>query len=125
MRIATLDLFDETIQGTTTTWYTPGSTYDALALGDVIAATAAVFNVQNSPTLTIQIEHSADGKNWNNLMTSPEVSQAISTLSNTALYFTNAAPTLGLARFRIQLSATGTNSTCQCRLKIAATTRST
>lgn len=121
MRVSTLSLFDETISGTSTIWYTPASTYDALGRGDGFAFAAAVYSVTATTTLTVQVEHSADGQNWIN-RSSAEINQSIANASNTAIVATvdGALPVLlHLVRLRVQLS--GTNP--QCRLKLTATTR--
>lgn len=48
-------------------------------LGSVDALTVGGYaqGVNNSTTLTVQIEHSFDGIRWSNRNTSPEVSQAV------------------------------------------------
>jgi hypothetical protein len=123
MRIATLTLFDETISGTSTIWYTPASTYEALGRGDTFAVAAAVYNVTGTPTLAVRVEHSADGQNWvNRVASGPEINQVITGASNTV--FTAAVDgmlpvLLSLVRLRVQLSG----ATPQCRLKLTATTR--
>ena len=125
MRIATLTLFDETISGTSTTWYTPASSYDALGKGDTFAFAAAVYNVTGSPTLTVQVEHSADGQNWLNYhaISGPEINQSLTTASSNTLFTAQAdgmnPVLLSLVRLRVQLSG----ATPQCRLKLTATTR--
>ena len=124
MRIGTLTLFDETISGTSTLWYTPASTYDVLGRGDLFAFGATVYNVTGvTPTLTVQVEHSADGQNWTNRVTSPEIGPTnIANASNTMQVgaIDGWQPVmLHFVRLRMQLGGTSR----QRRLKLTATTR--
>lgn len=124
MRVANLQLFDEIISGTGTAsvYYTPSSTYEPLGRGDIMCFSAVVYNATGAgATLSVQVEHSADGRNWLNVNTSAEVTQAV---SGNQMFVANPHSAnhllLHFVRLRTQFTA-GTSP--QCRLRLAATTR--
>jgi hypothetical protein len=123
MRVGTFNLFDETISGTANTWLTPNETWEPLGRGDLVAFSASVYNVTGSPTpsLSVQVEHSADGQNWTTANASPEINGTIA--SNTVLngkVYAGLPVLLHFVRLRVQMTGT---APVQCRLKLAATTR--
>lgn len=124
MRVANLQLFDEIISGTATTsvYYTPTNTYEPLGRGDVMCFSAVVYNATGAgATLSVQVEHSADGQNWVNVNPSAEISQAV---AGNQMFVANPHTAnrllLHFVRLRAQFTA---GTTPQCRLRLAATTR--
>jgi hypothetical protein len=122
MRKFTLVAFDDIIFGTGTNWYTSASFNDELGSADGLVLHAAPSFVSGTaPTLTCQIEHSANGRNWVNAQTTAEIN---------GLGLTNYIPLEGkLSMFspvllnfvRVRISMGGTAP--QCRLCIYVTGR--
>jgi hypothetical protein len=114
-------VFDENINTVGPVWKSSDEFNDALGAGDTLAIQAYVTVVSGTtPTLTVQVEHSADGQNWSLGPT------ALSTgiVSNTAyagsvLSSASYVP-LGYVRLRVTLGGT----TPACRARITVTTRS-
>jgi hypothetical protein len=73
-----------------------------------------------SPTLTVQIEHSADRARWLNQAASPEFSGAIADGSGFLVDTANNVPGLNYSRLRIALGGTSP----ACHLEIYAMGRS-
>lgn len=123
MRVSTLKLFDETISGTATTWYTPSETYDPLGRGDMFTFAAAVYNVTGGPNLNVQVEHSSDGQNWVSPNgTVPEISSVPITSNQVLVRQRDGVSPVLLSFVRLKAwLAAGTSP--QCRLKLTATTR--
>lgn len=120
MRVFNLDVFDEGISGTSTTWYTPARLNDKLGTADVFAIMAYVTTVSGtSPTLTVQTQHSADGQNWLSVG-SAEISTGIA--GNTVYYGQDNYTPVHLAFVRLKINLGGTSP--QCRLKLSVTGRS-
>src|SRR5690606_39030042 len=113
-------VFDETIVGTATTWYTSEEFQPLLMRGDGFAVQACTAKVGgSSPTLTVHAEHSEDQEHW--VPTgSPQINGAIS--SNGSLGGIEAGifeTLMSFLRFRIQLG--GMNP--RCTLKVYVTMR--
>ena len=83
---------------------------------------AVVYNATGSgATLSVQVEHSADGHNWVNVNASAEINQSVSgNQMVVANPHSNNQLLLQFVRLRAQFTA-GTGP--QCRLRLAATTR--
>jgi hypothetical protein len=124
MRVANLQLFDEIISGTGTAsvYYTPSSSYDPLGRGDVMCFSAVVYNATGAgAALSIQVEHSADGRNWVNVNPAAEISQAV---AGNQMFVANPHNANRLLLHFVRLRAQFTAGTApQCRLRLAATTR--
>src|SRR5437762_10250837 len=121
MRVATLQLFDENISGTGNVWYTTTETFEPLGRGDLMCFSASIFNASGSPTLTVQVEHSADGQNWLAMNILPEVNAAV--VSNQVLIGNpnvSGLMFLHFVRMKIQFTA---GASPQCRLRLGATIR--
>lgn len=119
MRILNVLAFDEVIDGTSSTWYTPAELNDTLGAADYLGLQAFAMGVSGTtPTLTIAIEHSANNVNWVALAGTPELN-AVSIASNTSYLGATTSPGFGSMRARITLGGT----TPQCRLKLFITGR--
>jgi hypothetical protein len=121
MRVATLDLFDDSIAGTGFTWYSRPDTYQALGRADSFVFQATVYNVTGTtPGLIVQVEHSADAQNWVSAVATPEITTSV--VSNNSYQGSKDGISPVLLEFiRLRISLTGTSP--QCRLKLTATTR--
>lgn len=122
MQIFNTVVFDESLSGTGTTWYSDADYSDTLGQCDSLAIEARTTAVSGtSPTLTVQVEHSADAQNWLSLAGTAEINaQAIA--NDAAIVPVIGGPTvipLGFVRLRVTLGGT----TPACRLKIHATGR--
>ncbi len=106
-------VFDENLSGTSN-WYTSDVYSAVLASADYLRLIGLATQVTGTgPTVTIVLEHSADGQTW----------VAASTLVNAAALSNNLTVTaqsveelLGLARLRITLG--GTSPTCRLRVGV-------
>ncbi len=114
-------VFDDTINGTAGVWYTPTTLNDDLGRADALTVQAVTTGVSGtSPTLTVVIEHSGDGRIWATAAT--PISAA--SMTNGATYagrigFNSAA----LMQFvRLKITMAGTNPAG--RVKLYATGRS-
>lgn len=119
MTVFSGEVFDDSVAGSLTVWYTSAAHNDVLGSGDVLAVQATVQNLSGtSPSLTVQVEHSADGKDWIGAG-----SAIISTLvANNATYYGSrqAWPALlGFVRLKVSLGG----SSPRCRLKLYACSR--
>lgn len=130
MRAFTISAFDEILIGTATTWYTSADYNALLGSADWIGLYAVTSSANGtSPTLTCQIEHSGDARNWVTLLTGTTTEidhQPISTSQETALASPQSpAETLldpVMLRFvRVKMFLGGTAP--QCRLKLYITGR--
>lgn len=121
MRLSNVLVFDENIKDAGPIWRTSDEFNDALGAGDILAIQASVTNVTgSSPTLTVDVEHCADGQNWK--LGTTAISGAIA--SDTA-YVGILAPSssfvpLGYVRLKITLGGTSP----ACRARITVTSRS-
>lgn len=113
--------FDDFISGTATTWYTPSELNDLLGRGDNLTLHAATTAVSGTgPTLTCQVEHSANGEDWS-AAGSPAQINAVS-ISNDGAYGGSidglgGVPLLGFVRIRVTLG--GTSPSCRLKLHVA------
>ena len=65
MRAFTILAFDDIIEGTATAWYTSATFDDQLGSADGLGLQTITTDVSGvSPTLTCQVQTSADGKHW-------------------------------------------------------------
>lgn len=130
MKALTLVLFDDSISGTGVVWYSPDEYSEELGEHDQIGVHAAVSNVSGTlPTLTVNVEHSADGQNWltargyapwGSAQGLPEISTAIGPNATYSGSDTGLDPVLlGFVRLKVTLGGTGP----KCRLKLAVTCR--
>jgi hypothetical protein len=121
MRLSNVMVFDENIKDTSGVWRSSDDFNDALGAGDILAVQASVTNVSGtSPTLTVGVEHSADGQNW---ITGPDAI-SIGIVNNTG-YAGSVEPSalyvpLGYVRLKITLGGTSP----ACRARITVTSRS-
>lgn len=120
MRIVNIEIFDEIISGTGTTWYSPAELNHKLGAADVFAVQATTTMVLGGfPTVTVQGQHSADDQNW--IATpSPEINWFMSE-GSTIIGGQTASSVLLLANLRFAISLGGTSP--QCRLKLWFTGR--
>src|SRR5687768_14851843 len=116
-------VFDKSISGTGNTWYTSAEFHDSLGRGDELAIHAVTTGVSGLfPTVTCQVETSANGKDWYNAQGAAEINGGV--ISNDATLEGGVAILfVVLQRFvRVRVALGGT--TPACRLKIYATGRS-
>jgi hypothetical protein len=120
MRTVTALVFDETIVGTGTTWYTSEEFQPLLMQGDGFAVQACTKKVSgDSPTLTVQAEHSEDQEHWIETA-APQITGAISSNGSLGGIEHGIFQTLmSFLRFRIQLGGTDP----RCTLKLYVTMR--
>jgi hypothetical protein len=120
MRVYNLQVFDDTISGTSTTWYSNGDFNRSLGAADELALAAHVASVSGtSPTLTVQVEHCADGVSWRS---TPSAEISAGALTNDVVLVgmrTTATVLLPFVRMKITLGGT----TPACRLKLYVTGR--
>lgn len=121
MKALQLTLFDDTLSGTSATWYSPSQFNDELGKHDVIAIAAAVTEVSgSSPTLSVAVEGSSDGEHWvpTGAGGNPNISTVISA-NNTYFASTGMAVLPAFIRLSATLGGTGP----ACRLKLSVTCR--
>lgn len=120
MREFTVQVFDETITGTSTTWYTSATFNDLLGSADELIVHAVADGVSGTvPTLTVGVDHSCNGIDWINVGWTASTLTG-QTLANDTTYYgffpTFFPPLLTYARLRVFLGGT----TPSCRLKVFA-----
>jgi hypothetical protein len=132
MRIFNQLVFDGYVNGTTAVYSNP-ALYDLLGATDQLSVTGYTAQVtvgSGTPTLTVQVEHSADSIRWINRNTAAEIAAAtLSTSTETPVQGhdgnPNTRPTLGFARLRIALGTlAGSSPAGQVRLWVIGRDRS-
>jgi hypothetical protein len=104
-------VLDETISGTSSTWYSSADFNELLGQADRLGVSAVVGDVSGSnPSLRVRVDHSADGEHWSEL--GPEINTEITSNTTYMMAFEGG---LALLRFRVMFAG-GTNP--QCRLKL-------
>jgi hypothetical protein len=127
MRIFNQLVFDGYVNGSAAVFSNPAF-YDLLGSTDQLSITGYTAQVGGtSPTLTVQVEHSADSIRWVNRNATAEISAAaLSTSQETPVQGhdgnPNNRPTLGFARLRIVLG--GSSPAGQVRLWVIGRDRS-
>src|SRR6266487_3505065 len=111
MKRFTALVFDDTIH-TTTSVYTSHAHNDVLGSADKLCIQAVADEIANvtSPTLTVAIEQSADGRFWTPKNGTPEISAASTPSGATTPLVGNDAgttPSLCLIRLKLTLGGTG------------------
>lgn len=117
-------VFDNIVSGTTTTWYTPARFDDPLGLGDELSVHAITTGVGGTgPTLTCQVETSANGKDWYSPHgLTPEIN-GLGIANDTVLEGSVSIFDIVLQKFvRVRIVLGGNGPVC--RLKLYATGRS-
>ncbi len=105
-----IKVFDGVIMGSAASYTLPDYN-QPLGTGDRIVIQALADQVTGtSPTITVQVEHGGDQRNWVNKNGTAEINAA--SLSATAVtsavgYEPGTNPSLGYVRLRIQLGGTG------------------
>ena len=122
MKRFTALVFDETIH-TTTPVYTSNAHNDVLGSADKLCIQAVVDEVANitSPTLTVAIEHSADGRFWIQKNTPPEIDAASTPTGGTTPLVGSdqgGVPSLCLVRLRLTLGGTGGTPAAHVRVHV-------
>jgi hypothetical protein len=121
MRKLTLMVFNDFVQGATAV-YTPSEHNEALGTYDRLAFQVVVDSVNATGNITVQIEHSGDGRNWLNKNGTAEINATAinaGATNNLSGYDSGAAPLLGLVRLRVQLGGAAT----QANVKVHAVAR--
>jgi hypothetical protein len=124
MRLATYLVFDQSIAGLATTYYSSAQLHRQLGEADAYAVQAYTTNVSGGPTLKVQPEYSADGQNWL-AVAPPDISTTIS--SGTSVAGTNLGVTTNMptAYVRLAISFTaGASPSCNLKLFFTGHTRS-
>jgi hypothetical protein len=109
MQAFNIKAFDDVIHSNTAV-YTTAELNDFLAKVDKLALMAVTDQVTGVTNLTVQIEHSADGRNWVNKNGTAEIpATAISTTATTVLTGSDSgsSPSLGFVRLKLTLSLAG------------------
>lgn len=109
MRMLNTLAFDEYVQPTATAFYTPASQNDNLGRYDQLGLQVITDNANAAGSITAQIEHSADGRNWINKNGTAEVNGATVATGQTNVAAgsdTGSSPSLGFVRVRVQLTTT-------------------
>ncbi|APR86500.1 Hypothetical protein A7982_11849 [Minicystis rosea] len=113
MRTYTKTVFNDFVVGTGST-YTTSEHNKLLGSAGKIAFQVVGDQVSGtSPTLTLQIEHSSDGRNWSNRSGTAEINaQSLSSSATNVLFASDAGatPLLGFVRLRIALGGTSPNA---------------
>jgi hypothetical protein len=101
-------VFDDFISGAGTVVYTRPDFYDKLGSVDKLALFAVSDQVTTNGTLTVRIEHSADGVNWIAKSSgAAEIAAADLTAGSTEVaygYDPGTSPTLGLVRLSLTIA---------------------
>ena len=122
MRKFNILVWDDFIAGAGTVVYTRPELNDRLADPDQLGLCAVTDQVTGaSGSISVQIQHSADGINWTNKNTTAEINAAsLSTTATNVAYGSDsgATPSLGLVRLKITLT-----TATQAHLKLWATGR--
>lgn len=109
MRIFSQLVFDDFIMGTESV-YTAEQYNDGMGLADQFAIQAVADQVSGTtPTLTVQIQHSNDQRNWVDKSGTAEINaQSLSASATTVKVGTDSGstPTLGYRRLKITLGGT-------------------
>jgi len=116
-------VFDNTISGTAGTWYSPCVYDEVLGSADLIILMVHPMGVSGtSPTITCRLEHSADGRKWNQVNATAEIN-AQALVTDSAIGGTGVAETITpyLRFVRVKITLGGTSPST--RLKIYATGR--
>src|SRR6185503_12598294 len=99
-------VFDDVINGTSTTWYSPVSLNDRLGRGDYFGVQASVTGLTGtSPTMTVQLQHSGDNQNWVSTA-APEISTSI---ANDTSYAGSRSGIVFMNFVRVAIALGGTN----------------
>jgi hypothetical protein len=112
MRRFTTTVFEDFVVGATSTSpvYTATDFNKTLGSVDRLAFQVVADQVSGTtPTFTLQIEHSGDGRNWLSKAGTPEVNaQGLSTSAASVFiaYDAGTTPSLGFIRFKIFLAGT-------------------
>lgn len=129
MRRSNLLVFNDVVLTTNTIW-TADELAPTLARYDQLVIFAVADNIPAPGTVTIQIQHSADGRNWINKSDyatgstggpgTPELSGGVSTATPYVKgYDYGLNPSLNLVRLQIQVEA----ALVGCRLRVYVTAR--
>ena len=74
MRAFNIQVFDDIIANTTSTWYSSAEFSDLMGSADALAVAAVANSVSGTaPQLTVAAEHSCDGQNWREIMGTPQI----------------------------------------------------
>lgn len=120
MRLTNIDIFDEVLTGSGTTWYTPTRLNDTLGAADAFAVQATTTLVSGTlPTLTVQAQHSSDDQNW---LATPSAEISTGIAEGGSYVGAQTVSSVGLlANVRFAITLGGTSP--QCRLKLSFTGR--
>jgi hypothetical protein len=120
MRKFNVQVFDEIITGTGTSWYTSTEFNEPLGSADLLTLQAITTLVAGtSPTLTIAAEHSADGANFVEYPSAVFGPTAIASEGTYDSLFGYGEPLLPRVRFKLTLG--GTTPACRVRLWVTGT----
>lgn len=116
MRSFTTLAFDECIAGTTGAWYTPAANNETFGLADSVLLQTITTDVSGTATLTCEVQHSGDGRNWVPIAAAPDINTVA--ISEGFTFMAGALPfePVLLKFVRIKITLGGTSP--QCRLKL-------
>ncbi len=111
-----MEVFDEFVTGTNTTWYSPATLNETLGQADWLTVIGVVTNASGaSASADVRIDTSSDGRNWVDVG-----GFTIASLTENAMGQGQFVQGLSYVRLRITLAGTSP----ACRLRIGATGRS-
>lgn len=124
MRLYHLQVFDDIISGTSSTWYSNADHDSTLGGADWIVVGAVTSSVSGtSPSLSLFVEYSGDGINWS----SPFPPLLGGSISNQGLHANVLSPggtfPVLLSHIRLKFTLSGTNPQCRLRLYVTGRAR--
>lgn len=123
MRDLRILAFDDVITGTTATWYTSDDFINTLGMADGLVLHAVTTSVSSpAPTLTCQVEHSADARHWLNVNTNPEINGVTTGNDLSFLGYVDLLNPPMLTFVRIRITLAGTSPACRLKLHVTGRT---
>lgn len=118
MRLFNALVFDDLISGDELTWYSSAELNEQLGRAEILAIQACTTGVAAGSHLTVQVETSADNKNWLPTAAPPEIDKDIDN-DESYVGVREDLTLLGNVRLKINLGDSGD----ACRLKLYVTGR--
>jgi hypothetical protein len=120
MKKAVILAFDDHVQGNGVVYLTDTSLNLALALYDKLGVQIVTDNATGtSPTITVELQHSNDGRNWH-VKSTLVSAQAVSTTASTTFFGSDNGSTPSMALCRLNITLGGTNPSCKVRIHVCA-----
>lgn len=104
-------VFDEVIHGAATDYYSANRYNEGMGRADKMTIQAITDNADANGTLTVQIEHSGDQRNWNSKNGTAEINAVASSIDTTATKSTvgtdsGSTASLPFVRLRVRTATT-------------------